>query len=282
MAHNTLQWKSNDGIDFVAQQWTPDGVSPRAVIILIHGLGEHAARYDHLARFFNNAGIAVLAYDQRGHGQTGGKRGHTPNLDALWNDADQAVAQARTRFPNIPLVLYGHSMGGNVMLNYFLRRKPAVAAAISTGAWIKLAFEPSPILVAIGKLTRSIIPGFSQKNQLNVNHISHDPAVVAAYSADPLVHDAITSAMGIDLLQAAEWLYLGKHTTPAPLLCMHGADDQITSPEGTRTFVAGCQGDVTLKIWDGLYHEIHNEPQKQQVFEYTLQWLNDRLNKSAK
>lgn len=275
-----FSWNAADGtgknIKIYGKAWQPD-TTPRAVILLVHGLGEHISRYGHVANFFVSKGIAFMGNDRRGHGKSEGKKGHTKSMVYFLYEIDQLIEEAKTRYPNVPIFLYGHSMGGNLVLNYLLRKKDiAVKGVIATGSAIRLAFEPSKIMVAIGKIARRIKPDFTQSNQLEVNHISRDKTVVQNYINDPLVHDKLTSETGLGLLEWGEWLRnnAALATAQVPTLIMHGGSDKLTSATGSREFAERLKGDVTYKEWNGLYHEIHNEPEQEQVFKYTLDWLN--------
>jgi alpha-beta hydrolase superfamily lysophospholipase len=271
----TFNWKSKTGHNIYGVHW--GGQAPKAVICLVHGHGEHCERYAHLAKYFNDRNFAVVAYDHIGHGHSEGKRGHTPNIDAYLDDIALLLGHARQFYPDAPLVLYGHSMGGNLVLNFTLRRKPDIRATIATGPWIQLAFEPNKALVTVGKLLRGIAPSLQQPTGLDPAHISKQAQVVEAYKNDPLVHGKTTPAAGLGMMEAAAWLNNFKEEVPVPLLVMHGADDKITDPEGTKNFARNAKGDVTLKLWDGLYHEIHNEANQNEIFDFTINWLESRL-----
>ena len=266
-----LKWNTSDGINIYAKSWAID--NPKGVIALVHGLGEHINRYDHLAAFFNEKGYAVIGFDHRGHGQSEGKRGFTPNVDAMLDDIGLLLKNVDEKYAGVPVYLYGHSMGGNLVLNYVLRRKHGVAGAIVTGPWILLAMKTAKVKIFMGKLMRNIYPGFTESNGLDVKHISTDASEVKKYAEDPLVHDKVTASLGIGLMESGEWLNEYAKDTPIPLLLMHGGGDQITSPAASENFAKRVGGDVTFKKWDGFYHEIHNEKEQGDVFEFTLQWL---------
>ncbi|KAA3621039.1 MAG: lysophospholipase [Bacteroidetes bacterium] len=269
----TFNITSSDGKELFTVEWSVK--EPKAVIALVHGLGEHISRYDHLATFFNNNDIAVIGFDHRGHGQTAGRRGHSPGFEAMMNDVDALLETSKQKFTGIPVFLYGHSLGANLVLNHILRRKPDIKAAIASAPPIVLKNKPSAILVGLGKLMKNIYPGFVQPNGLDPNHISRDPEEVAKYINDPLVHNKVSAIMGMDLLDGGKWLDAYQGELPLPLLVMHGEDDQITWAKSSEKF-AGKLG-ATFKKWEGLYHEIHNEPEQQQVFEYTLEWIQGQL-----
>lgn len=269
-----VEWRSADGLPLVGRCWAPAG-EPRAVICLVHGLGEHCGRYAHVAAALNDAGYAVLACDKRGHGRSGGKRGHTPSYEALMGDIDLLLAQAAQRFPGRPRFLYGHSLGGNEVLNYALRRKPDLAGVVSASPGLRTAFKPPALQLAAGRLMNRIWPAFTMPNELELAAISRDPAVVAAYQADPLVHDRLSARLGMSLLESGEWAIAHAAEFPLPLLLMHGTADRLTSAPASQEFSAQAPN-CTLKLWEGLYHETHNEPEKEEVIGFVVDWLQQR------
>ncbi|MEM7106347.1 MAG: lysophospholipase [Bacteroidota bacterium] len=276
METTTFHWSEKDGIKIFAKDWKP-ATDPRAVICLVHGMGEHCSRYDHMAKFYSEHGIAMVGYDRRGHGNSEGKRGHTTTFEAFLNEIDHLLDAAKERYPGKPIILYGHSMGGNLVLNYFLRRNPDIALLVTTGAWIRLAFEPPKFLIWLARISNKIAPGFTQGNNLKTEHISTDPVEVKKYENDPLVHDRITSATAVNMFDACDWLLAQKTELSVPALIMHGSSDQIIAASGSQDFAANNSGDITTKLWEGMYHEVHNEKDKQAVFNYTLEWVNSKL-----
>lgn len=271
-----LTWKNARGLQIYAWHWQVP--NPVAVITLVHGMGEHIGRYTHLAQWFNRNGVAVLGYDHQGYGQSGGKRGHARSLEVLLDDMEQALDETRKHYPDVPHFLYGHSLGGNLMLNLLFRQKPALSGVIATAPWIRLAF-PAPLLKVIaGRVLHHFLPTLRLPNGLAVHFLSHDPAVVEAYQKDPLVHDQLSLAAGIQLLDASIWLDKYAGETPLPLLLQHGGDDKLTSAQATRDMAERLHGPVTHKEWPGLYHEIHNEPEQEAVFAFTLDWMRSVAN----
>lgn len=268
-------WSSSDGLDHYAVDFRPARV--RAAVGIIHGLGEHIRRYDHVADFLLQHDIAMLGYDRRGHGRSEGPRGHSPSFELLLEEVEILRQQLQERYPGVPHLLYGHSMGGNLLLNFLIRHRPHLTAAVVSGPHIRMAKEPHALLVTFGRLMKRLLPGYTQNNGLMTEFISRDPDVVRAYEADPLVHDRVTATMGIDMLNAASQLDSYAGDLPVPTLLMHGGDDRLTAPGGTRDFADRVSGEVELKIWPGFYHEIHNEPEQQEVLQYALQWMLKHL-----
>ncbi|AEE49462.1 alpha/beta hydrolase [Haliscomenobacter hydrossis] len=274
-APRTLYLNTSDNVNLRCLVW--DHVEPRAVIALVHGMGEHCARYTHVADYFNQQGYALMAYDQRGHGESGGPRGHSPSFDALLDDLALFLRKVEKEYPNTPIVLYGHSMGGNVVLNYTLRRKPAIRGLVASSPWIELAFAPPAWKVSAGRWLKVLIPKLSMLNELDIKFISRDPQVVAAYQKDPLVHTRITPSMGYEMMQAASWLNTFVGEMPVPTLLFHGTEDGLTSHLASRAFAQRVQGPLTFVEYQGLYHETHNEPEKAEVLARINAWLDEIL-----
>ncbi len=197
------------------------------------------------------------------------------------DDVTAFLAEAGKEFPGLPLVLYGHSLGGNVALNYGLRRKPALAGVIASAPVLTLSFAPSPVKMALGKVLRKIAPAIVMANEIDRKGLSRDAAVVRAYGADPLVHDRISARLGMDFLDAGAWALAHAGEWSLPLLLMHGGADRLCSATGSGDFAARAGDCCTLRVFDGCYHEIHNEPGKQQVFDCVLQWLDEHASVRA-
>jgi alpha-beta hydrolase superfamily lysophospholipase len=275
MQKTGFNWKTTDNLTIQANYWPVDDA--RAVICIVHGLGEHIGRYDEVAAFFNTKNFAAVAADRRGHGRSEGKKGHTTHFEAFMEEIATLIEKARELNPGRPLFLYGHSMGGNLVLNYVLRKRPIIQGVVATGSWVRLEKPPSKLLLGFAKMTNSIFPAFSQSNGLKTSELSSDPEVVAAYEADPLVHDRITVATALSMLDAASWLDQYSGETPVPALIMHGGIDKITDPAGSEYLAKRLKGDVTWKPWGGLKHEIHNEPAKEEVLSFLVKWVEKHI-----
>ncbi|WP_040948793.1 alpha/beta hydrolase [Gorillibacterium massiliense] len=272
------KWDLTDRTKMYACGWLPiDEKRMKGVIGLVHGMGEHAGRYVHVAEAFAAKGYAVLSFDQRGHGQTGGKRGHTPSYEALLIGIDMLVWEQRIRYPNLPFFLYGHSMGGNVTLNYLLRRKPDIAGALVTGPWLELAFNPPVIQTAAGWLMEKVYPGFSIKQTLRAEDLTSDPVMIRKLLDDPLYHNVITAGFYFAVRQAGAWALAHSSELTVPLLLMHGGSDPVTSLPASKRFAEGAGIHCEFMEWPGYKHEIHNDTGRAAVIAYMLDWLNDRV-----
>lgn len=247
--------------------------APKAAILMIHGLGEHAGRYKEWAVRFNTAGIVFRAFDLPGHGLSGGKRGVMPEFSRVFAIITSLTESLKNDFPGVPLFLYGHSLGGGLLLNMLINVKPEVTGAIVTSPWVRLTETPPPLKVWLASVSKRIMPGMTQQSGLKTEYLSHDPEVVATYKKDPLVHGLISAGLFASMTEAATETLKRASEIKIPLLLTHGRDDMITSPSGTIV-VAGLAPCATLKLWDGAYHEVHNDILKDEHFEFICEWID--------
>jgi len=275
MQLQTYSWKQ-DGIDIYAESHLPDG-GPGAVLCIVHGQSDHSGRFQEMAKYFNGQGIAVYAADLAGHGRSGGKRGHILHFEDYLKTVDALIAKAREAFPQVPLFVYGQSMGGNIILHHAANNSGTVKAYIASSPWIRLAFDPPAWKVTLGKWMRSIYPSLSQPTGLNAAHLSHDTSVVQAYTNDPLVHGKITASAFFETLQAGLHIPNIANKIKTPILLLHGTGDMITSHAATSALAAAHPGIMIYQAFEGGYHELHNEPEKLSVYTTILDFL--RKNK---
>ncbi len=272
MNHFEFKIETRDGLELHGRGQEPD-VDAKAAVCLVHGLGEHCGRYGFVAESFNRAGYAWLAFDLRGHGKSQGIRGHAPSYGLLMSDISQLLETARQRHPNLPLFLYGHSLGGNLAIHYALRRQPALAGLVASAPLLRLAFEPLRWQSAALRFLNTLRIRLPMPSGLDDGVLSHDPEVLEAYRSDPLIHDRITPALAVSMIKNGRWNLEHAAQFPCPLLLMHGDADRITSPDASRDFAEKAGTACTLKIWSGLYHELHNEPERQEVVKHMLEWM---------
>lgn len=277
MTHQELKWNSKDDIELFAQVWEPPVVSPRAVVCLVHGLGEHSSRYAHVAEALNKEGFILFSFDLRGHGRSGGPRGHFSSIEDVLNDIDLLLEQARSRYPGLPLLIYGHSLGGVLVLHHVLKRKPDARGVIVTSPGLRTSLEKQTIKVMLAKLLGSLMPTTTIPSGLDETMISHDAAVVQAYQNDPLVHGLTSFGFGKIMLGVVKWTRDHAADFPLPLLLMHGKGDVIAFPTGSTEFASAMKDGCTLVMWEEGYHELHNEPEKAEVFKTMAMWMDARL-----
>lgn len=269
-----FKWNNSEGTELYGKYFSPES-SAKAVIALVHGMGEHFQRYEQWATRFVENGFAFIAFDHIGHGKSGGKRGHVSSYNLLLESVDQLLGKASEFFPGLPVILYGHSMGGNVVLSFAIKKPNAnIAGVISSSPWIKLAFDPPAIQVSLGRLVSKVLPSFTQSTKLDTSAISRDENEVKAYENDPLVHDKIstkffvsTHEAGLDLLKNAEKI-------KKPLLLFHGTSDRITSYKASEAFAQKVTSPIEFKLFEGAHHEIHNDFDRDELFHLILDWAN--------
>jgi len=261
-----MELTAQDGTGLFVRPWNPTG-DAKAVILHCHGIGEHCGRWEHVASFFNEHGYAFLSYDHRGHGRSKGQRGHIPSYEVLMEELDLVMAKAHAIHPGIPIILYGHSWGGNHIANYLIRRQPEVHGAILTAPWITLPPEqmPSAFLGFLAKVMNSIYPSFTENNKIDVTMLSTDQAVGKEYTADPLVHGKVTASTYIKSSQAGEYALANAAKINVPMLILHGEEDKTTSLTGSRAFAEAHGDGAEYKTYPGMRHEIHNEVEKEKV-----------------
>jgi alpha-beta hydrolase superfamily lysophospholipase len=244
----------------------------------LHGGGEHIGRYHVDGEALTGAGYILAGYDQRGFGKSGGLRGHTPCLEAYFDDLDRFLKEVADRFSGLPRFLYGHSMGSLVILAYTPVRQPAIAGVIAASPTLKTYLHEQKLKVFLAKALGKLFPTFTMNTELDTQVTHRDPQVVEENNNDPLLHTLITAAWGLSMLKAGDLAIKNAPRFPLPLLLMHGTEDGVAYPSGTQNYAELVPKDnVTLKMWDGFLHELHTDPEKAQVFRVMIDWLDKHL-----
>lgn len=266
---------ATDGTRLFCRLFEPEE-SPRATLCIVHGFGEHSGRYIHVAKALIAQGIAVVALDVRGYGKSPGKRGCTPSYAMFMDDIGSMLVAAQTRWPSVPLFLYGHSMGGNLALNYVLRRDPPLAGVIVSSPWLRLTHPKSFALDLFAGIMARILPRYTQLAKNNPKAISRDQAVIDAKDADPLCHDRLSAAVYTWVRRAGQWMLRHASNCNIPLLIMHGSADALIDPAGSAALAAQVP-QCTYQSWEGCYHELHNDLQKDDVIAYLCNWITTHI-----
>ncbi|MCC6148431.1 MAG: lysophospholipase [Anaerolineaceae bacterium] len=275
MNHSTFTWTSGAKQQIFSQIWeTP---TPKGAVVLVHGLGEHSSRYQHVAEFFNQNLFSVIAFDLPGHGKSSGKRGHIPSYENAMDIIAHFIKEAHSRFAGLPVFLYGHSMGGGLVLYYGFTRQPDITGIVASAPAIRPAVPLPPLKIIAGKALSRLLPSFPMPNGLELAGLSRDSEVVEAYIQDSLVHPTVSAALGMEIIRRGEWILEQKKCFPPPLLLMQGTADRLVDPKAVHAFFNNIEGDIDYKEWVGFYHELHNEPEKQQVLQYALGWMNHTI-----
>jgi alpha-beta hydrolase superfamily lysophospholipase len=265
------------GVRIVYDTWTPQA-DPRAVVVLSHGFGEHARRYDHVAARFGEAGLVTYALDHRGHGRSGGKRVLCRNMSEYTGDFHTLAGIGAREHPGLPRVVLGHSMGGAIVFSYGVDRPDDYQLMVLSGPAVDMVDTVSPLLAVVAKVLGAVAPGLPVE-KLDSTLVSRDPAVVAAYDNDPLVHHGrVPAGVARALIKVGETMPSRAPALTAPLLVVHGADDGLIPAEGSKR-LAGRVGssDVRLTVYPGLYHEVFNEPERALVLDDVVGWIDARL-----
>jgi alpha-beta hydrolase superfamily lysophospholipase len=268
-------FKTDDGLSLFEQYWVPDK-EHKAVVAIVHGYAEHSARYQHVAEYLLGQGYAVEAFDLRGHGRSEGKRSFVKSFDEYPSDVASFFQRIRKRHPDKPIYLLGHSMGGPISLLFVATFKPDLKGLILSGPALKISDDISPMLVRFSSFISSIFPKLPTI-KLDSSGISRDPDIVKRYDSDPLVYRGGTPARtGAELVRAIVRVQNQAEQVTLPILILHGTADKLADVEGSKQFynVVGSN-DKDLKLYDGFYHEVLNEPEKQQVLEDIVQWLKE-------
>jgi acylglycerol lipase len=271
------KWKTNDGLEMYSKAWLPSGKA-KGVVCLVHGVGEHIGRYQATGEALAKGSYVLAGFDLRGFGKSEGRQGHTPSLETYFNDIDLFLAEAARRYPDQPRFLYGHSMGGLLVLAYTPLRQPAVSGVIATSPALASSVEEQKLKVFLVKLLGNILPTLTLKSGIDAQMLSRDPRVAEEYTNDPLVHSLVTAAWGKAMLKAIDLAFENAPRFPLPLLLMHGTKDEVNYPRGSQKFAdLAPKATVTLKMWEGFKHELHNDPEKAEVFKVMVGWLDKHL-----
>lgn len=267
--------------DVYYRHWQPTA-SPRGVILLVHGMGEHSGRYQGFADFLCPRGFAVVAPDHPGHGQSPGKRAHIDRFEDFFPPLDKLRASIARWYPGLPCFLVGHSMGGLIAARYLLDHQREFAGAALSGPALAMPAEPPAPMLWLGKLLSRIAPRLGVM-QLDPSDISRDPAVVRAYREDPLVcKGKISARLAGEIFRVMGVVATRRGEINLPILIMHGDADALTAASGSTDFHAAVSsGDKTLRIYPGLYHEIFNEPEGPEVLGELADWLEARSSTQA-
>lgn len=282
MQHHTDYIKTADGFRLFTQQWLPE-TPARAHLVIVHGYAEYSGRYEHVAEFFTSEGIAVHAFDLRGHGHSEGKKGYVDRFELFLKDLTSILDRVKMAAGQKPVFLFGHSMGGAIVTLYAISRQPKnLAGVLLSAPALKVSEEISPLLQRVSGVLGEWLPKV-KTIKLDSKAISRDPEVVAAYEADPLIfHEGTYARTGAELIRAGKRIQANMEKFKLPVFIMHGTDDRLTDYNGSKELNrrAGTD-DKSLELYNGLYHELLNEPEQKQVMGDMLEWMEQHLDTNS-
>ncbi len=256
-----------DGITLRTRRWVAD--SPKGRIVLVHGLAEHSGRWEHVGDFLAGRGYEVLSYDWRGHGESEGPRGHADTFEHMVDDLEELFASVPS---DVPRIIYGHSMGGLISATYAVSDRPQPDAYVLSAPALA-ATLPAPLRLA-AKLLPKVAPKLRLKSPIEGSHLSRDPAVAEKYFADPLLQLPNTAQFGNEALTTMDKTRSRLHEIRVPVLVVHGAEDELVPPAASAPLAAVPT--VKRRLFAGLRHEIHNEPEQDQVLGEIADWLDEQ------
>ena len=272
MINKKESFAASGKLELFFQSWLPEK-NTRAVVVIVHGGGDHSGRFVNVIDALVNSGFAVFMFDLRGHGHSPGKRGHINAWDEYRDDLHIFLNLVRTRYPEAPLFLFGHSMGGVIVLDYCRRKNPELHGVICTSPAIGELGIPRFLLLLAEVLDR-LWPSLVLPNGLHVPHLSRDKEFVRKTKADPLYHTLSTPRLGMELLKTVEFIHKNVALFNLPLCLVHGDDDKIASVEGSRKFIRHMNhNDVYYQEYIGGYHELFNDLEKEVVLKDLVAWM---------
>ena len=267
-----------DSTPLLVRDWSSAAPeAPKALLLIIHGVGEHCGRYQHFAEVLSPADYAVRGFDHRGHGLSGGLRGHVDGFSTYTADVKAVLDEFRAAHgADVPCYLLGHSMGGLIALQ-FLQDYPSagITGAILSSPCLKVAVNPPAFKVAAGKVLSRILPQLRLDNELDTSLLCRDAAAIAAYEQDPLVHRKVSTRWYTSLLSSMAQVDAAGLPDTLPTLWLLGAEDRICAASGSRSFAAKLNNTATtIREWPDALHEVHNGPDKTEYLAALKSWLD--------
>ena len=272
-------WKRPGSVELYGRLWIPD-VPMDALVVMVHGVGEHSGCYDDVAEKFTLQSFGFLAFDLRGHGRSSGIRGHA-SIKVIKEDLQVIIKKMCKKFPDTPIVLFGHSMGGHVVLNYAVDKKIKVQGIISSSPWLKLVKPPMSLLVMAAKWASPIVPWITVRTGVRGNQLSQGSTKRKSTKTDPLLHKKISIGFFSDLWANSKVILQNKHRLNIPLLLMHGTADTLTSYQASKSFAQNSGEFTTFKQWSDMHHDLLNDEGNEDVFQYVVKWLSKQIVKNG-
>jgi acylglycerol lipase len=278
MEHQEGKFQGNKGTNLFYQCWIPDG-KIKAILLIVHGLADHSGRYTNLVTKYLPKGYAIYSYDQRGHGQSPGLKGYIDKFSCFVNDLDHFLRYIRKKHSETKIYIIGHSIGGTIAATFAVSHQKEFNGLILSGALTKPGASVSKILITIAPILSLLVPKIGLYT-IDALSVSRDEVVVKNYINDPLVYRGkIRTRLGIEILKGMQALPYRIAQISLPILILHGSDDRLSEPDSSRILYEGVSSvDKTIRIYDGFYHEIFNEPGHETVLADMENWLERRIH----
>lgn len=277
MIHAEGRFQNPKGANIYYQHWQPED-APKAILLVVHGLAEHSGRYMNLVNYFVPRGYAVYGLDHIGHGKSDGMRVYLERFSEFTGPLKTYFDMIQGWHPGKPVFLVGHSMGGLIGAVYLLEHQDELKGAVLSAPAVKVSDTISPVTITVGKILSGILPKAGLL-ALDATAISKDKAVVSAYINDPLVYTGkVTARLAAEMLSAMQRVTAQAADIRLPILLLQGSADRLIDPGGAKMLQEKASTpDKTLKMYDGLYHEVFNEPEREQVLQDVEAWLEAHL-----
>ncbi len=263
---------NSSGKKIFFREWEIKG-QPKKNILIIHGLGEHSGRYKEFAEFYIKKGIGMYALDLQGHGKSEGKRGHIKSFEEYLDSIENLLVFIRKKFLDIPIILFGHSLGGLIGLNFLIERESKeIESAVISSPWIETAIKVPQYLIVIQKILKRVLPSLRLSNRLISNHLSKNKDVVSEYNKDELVHNKISLSLYSEVMRSINNVKEKASRIKVKTFLYHGKSDKIISSNGTLEISKQLKKHE-LKLYKNVYHEPHNDLEREEVYQDILEFI---------
>ena len=270
--------KGSESVELYGKLYIPDD-SLNALLIIVHGIGQHSGCYNEWAEKFALQSIGVFTFDLRGHGRSSGKRGHT-TINLIKDDIRVIINDMTLRFPDVPIVLFGNSMGGQIALSYAVDQNDGIQGVVASSPWLKLVNPPSRLLVKTAKLAARFVPGLTVRTGIKADQLSQGGGGTKSAKKDPLLHKRISVKLFSDLYANGEALLRGKNQLDIPFLLMHGTSDTLVSFKASKLFAERNRKNrkiITFRKWQKMRHDLLNDSSKDMVYRFVIFWLSKNV-----
>lgn len=269
-------WIAFDGLNLYATLWNPD-TSPKAVMAFVHGHGTHSRRYEEWFKMFLEGGFAVITFDLRGHGRSGGKQGTIHRYNEYLEDVSLLMKKARENYAELPVILYGHSMGATIVLSYLTSSDNLPDMAVLSSAWLDLVQPPGKFKSLALWLADKLLPQMTIQTGLKSKDFAPPASNEQPKERDPLMHKRISARCFREVQRATRKIRAETLPTTVPMLFMHGTSDRVSAPDASEKLALGLPGRAVYREWEDGPHQLLAWEQSDKVTDFTIEWINKHL-----